>query len=198
MASESKIEVIEIGRNRLESKGAKALAKVLAAKKSFTKVNVQQNGIKKDGTIELLKSIRDNPGIEELFLNDNWVKGEEAVTLLDDIARICTKLRVVNLSDNNIGDAASEKIFEILNKHGSSLERLFYNYNELSTETTIRKCLDIALKLPKLKGLEMEGNSISKKIAEEYQTEFEKKGIECKLRGEDEEEEEAEGSDNDD
>ena len=151
----------------------------MSEKKSFTKINVQQNGIKKEGTIELLKSFRENVGMEEMCLNDNWVKGEEAVALLDDIISACHRLKAINLSDNNIGDASSEKIFEILEKHADSLERLYYNYNELSQQTTIRKCLEIALKLPKLKVLEMEGNGITKNIVESYMDQFAKKGVDC-------------------
>jgi len=197
LLSESKIEVIEIGRNRLESKGAVALSKVLTEKKSFKKINVQQNGIKKEGTMELLKSIRENPNMEEIYLNDNWVKGEEAVNLLDDIVRLCQKLKVVNLSDNNIGDKASIRIFEIFAKNGLNLESVYYNYNELSEEEIIRKCIEIALNLPKLKILEMEGNGISKSMAEEYGKIMKDKKINGVLRGVDEEEAEEDQEDDD-
>jgi len=195
IAGENKLEVLEIGRNRLENKGAKALAEVLTAKKTFVKLNVQQNGIKKEGIIELLKSIRDNKNLEELYLNDNWVKGEEAMVLLDDIIRACKNLRVLNLSDNNIGDASTKKLFEILEKHGDVLEELYYNYNELEQENVIKECIEIASKLPKLKVLEMEGNGIPKEIIEEYEDELKEKGITYKLRAEDEDEEDDEGED---
>ena len=125
---------------------------MIAEKKSFIKVNVQQNGIKKDGMLDLLKSFRENPGLEELYLNDNWIKSEEAIALLEGITASCPKLKVLNLSDNNIGDKASEQIFEILSKNCAELEKLFYNYNELANEATIRQCLDlISSKLPKIK-----------------------------------------------
>ena len=101
--------------------------------------------------IELLKSIRENAGLEELYVNDNWVKGEEAIGLLSDIVASCPKLRVLNLSDNNIGDAASEKIFAMLEKNAHELEKLYYNYNEVASESTKKICLDIvANKLPKI------------------------------------------------
>ncbi len=154
-------------------------------------MNVQQNGIKKEGMLELLKSIRENPNAEELCLNDNWVKGADAIALLEDITSCCHKLRVLNLSDNNIGDADSEKIFEMAAKNCVELQCLHYNYNELATEGTIRQCLELALtRMPKLKVLEMEGNSINGKMVDRYLPDFKKKGVDCKLRGEDEEEEE--------
>ena len=166
---ECSLEVIEIGRNRLESKGAKALASLLNKRQTLIKLDVQQNGIKKEGAIELLRSIGNNKNITELHLNDNWIKGEEAINILGSVIQRCKGLRVLNLSDNNIGDILSIKLFEILAQEAIYLEELYYNYNELEQEAVIIKCLQCTLNLRSLKVLEMEGNGITEEIVEEYE-----------------------------
>ena len=81
--------------------------------------------------IELLRNIRLNCSLEKLFLNDNWIKGEETIALMDDIVKGCPKLTILNLSDNNIGDSATKRIFEIIGLHSTGLTELYYNYNEI-------------------------------------------------------------------
>eukprot|EP00826_Nyctotherus_ovalis_P051529 TRINITY_DN6444_c0_g2_i8.p3 TRINITY_DN6444_c0_g2~~TRINITY_DN6444_c0_g2_i8.p3 ORF type:complete len:124 (-),score=25.10 TRINITY_DN6444_c0_g2_i8:83-454(-) len=106
--------------------------------------------------------------MKELYLNDNWVKGEEAICLLANVIRECKGLRTLDLSDNNIGNEFSVKLFEILVESGSHIEELYYNYNEVEQEAVI-KCLEATVKLPSLKILEMEGNEITEEIMENYE-----------------------------
>lgn len=90
--------------------------------------------------------------MEKLFLNDNWIKGEETIALMDDIVKGCPKLTILNLSDNNIGDSATKRIFEIIGLHSTGLTELYYNYNEILQGDVRKFCMDTVLnKLHKIK-----------------------------------------------
>ena len=47
--------------------------------KSLKSFHILQNGIKQEGMIEIFKSFLSNPGLEEIRLNDNSMKGSAHV-----------------------------------------------------------------------------------------------------------------------
>jgi Ran GTPase-activating protein (RanGAP) involved in mRNA processing and transport len=54
--------------------------------KSLEKIEVPQNGIKKDGMLALLDSfIKNADTLKEVYINDNWIKNEAVEKLAEFI-----------------------------------------------------------------------------------------------------------------
>ncbi len=66
-------------------------------------LEVPQNGIKKDGMVALLDALKANSHfLREVYLHDNWIKGEAIDRLVEFILRART-LEILNVSDSTMG-----------------------------------------------------------------------------------------------
>ncbi len=83
------------------------------------------------------------------MLNDNWIK-DVAIVQLVELLKRSSHLTEINLSDSDIGNEATKRIFAELGKI-STLETICYNFNELDEESTILEVLTQALNIPFLK-----------------------------------------------
>lgn len=68
-----KLKVFIAGRNRLENKGAEALAGFFAQVKSLEEITMPQNGIYHEGITALSSALRENTNMQILNLNDNTI-----------------------------------------------------------------------------------------------------------------------------
>jgi|LauGreDrversion4_2_1035121.scaffolds.fasta_scaffold140801_5 Ran GTPase-activating protein (RanGAP) involved in mRNA processing and transport len=66
-------------------------------------LEVPQNGIKKDGMVALLDALKANShSLREVYLHDNWIKGEAIDRLVEFILKART-LEILNVSDSTMG-----------------------------------------------------------------------------------------------
>jgi Ran GTPase-activating protein (RanGAP) involved in mRNA processing and transport len=76
------------GRDRLENKGITALAAVFKEMGSLEVIEIPQNGIKKDGMLAFLDALKSNAStLRELYIHDNWIKGEAGDKLVEFVVR---------------------------------------------------------------------------------------------------------------
>jgi len=158
------LEELKISRNRLESKGAIAISKVLSKMTSLKVIHIMQNGIKDDGMTELVKSFGLNPYLEEIKMNDNILKAS-CLVFVDNLKKL-SNLRIIDLSDLVIKDENSIKLFKEF-KNLKLLEQVYFNYNEIERKSTQKTIFEICSEM-KLKHFEIKGNEINGKVWKEY------------------------------
>lgn len=150
------------GRDRLENKGATALAAVFKQMGSLEIIEVPQNGIKKDGMVALLDSLKHNVHtLREIHIHDNWIKGQAADNLVQFIyqARCLEKL---NISDSDMGTENAFLVIKALHDSASvrsSLREFYCNFNEITVSSINNEVLGLLLKdFPALEYVEYRGN----------------------------------------
>lgn len=177
----NRLEELEISENPIESKGVHELANLLKAKKNFTRLVARNLEGIEDDMNELLEAISANKDMATLDLSDNSYN-EQSINLLIKVFQNCRHLATLDLSELELdADVQSwtEKVFDGAAEHCHSLAELHYSHNKLE-DVTSRKCLEAALKMPKLKELEMSG-SISEAQRKEFERRLEQKGIKLEL-----------------
>lgn len=195
--SEIRLEEFSAGRDRLEDKGISALANAFQKMGSLHAVKVPQNGIKKEGMLALLKALKQNECLRTMWINDNWLK-EEAVDLFCELLETHKHLKEIDVSDCNIGEKNSIKVFSALKNTQSPIGEFIYNYNELEEKKNVAKCLENALLLQSLRKLSVKGIE-SKKQGEAFKKQFKENEREfVYLSEEEEDEDEAEESEEED
>ena len=124
--------MLTINRNRLEEKGALALAKVIEKMKSLEYLEFYQNGISTKGMKSLFLALKENKNLEVLKINDNFTKS--ALQDLIDIIPGFTELKIIDISDSiteeNLGNKLGVELFKALSSI-ESLEEIYCNYNEI-------------------------------------------------------------------
>lgn len=160
------------GRDRLENKGIIALAAVFKEMQSLEVIEVPQNGIKKDGMLALLDALKSNAqSLREIYLHDNWVKGEAANRLATLIYR-ARNLVKLNISDSDMGTEAAYLVIRALHDSPlvrSSLREFYCNFNEITSATINKTVLEMLLKdFPCLEYVEYRGNTLARKIKHEF------------------------------
>lgn len=106
------LEVLTISRNRLEDKGASALAKALTGMKSIRRLEMFQNGVHSEAMAEIFVALRGHPNVRELKVNDNFIK-EAGLELAESILK-WKELETLDVSDNVLGNETTLEIFKSL------------------------------------------------------------------------------------
>lgn len=83
---EMSLEVLVIGRNRLENAGAAAIGRLLSTHCKLKELRMPQNSIYHEGAEFLSQGIKQNTELEILDLNDNIVTSKGAVYLAEAFA----------------------------------------------------------------------------------------------------------------
>jgi Ran GTPase-activating protein (RanGAP) involved in mRNA processing and transport len=155
----------------------------------------------------LLEALSANASsLKEVYVHDNWIKGEAVDSLVRFILK-AQKLERLNISDSTMGTAGAVLVARALQEATaihSTLKSFSCNYNEVETYKASRLILDTLLNesFSALESVEYKGNSLGLKTASEYVAKFSEKG--CKLivfeeddeedgEGEDEEEDDSDG-----
>ena len=183
-----KLKKLTINRNRLENKGASSMAKVFNKMKSFEHIEMFQNGIKKEGMLDVISSLKENANLKELRINDNWLKDDVAKEFAI-VAKSLTKLKILDISDLMIGNSNSVEIFKSLSQL-NEIEEIYCNYNEIEKKNSQNEILTIIAGMKSLKIIELKGNEIKKKLVKKFKEQLKDKDF--KYIGEDEEEDEEE------
>lgn len=189
-----KLVQFSAGRDRLENKGITALAGVFKAMGSLEVLEVPQNGIKKDGMIALLESLKANAAtLREVYLHDNWIKQEAIDRLVEFILR-AKALERLNVSDSTMGTSGALLVAKALSENESvraTLKQFSCNYNEVESSAVSKRILEILGSgvFSQLELVEFKGNTLGRKAANEYISKFEEKGIKLAIFDEEEDEE---------
>ena len=191
-----KLKMLTINRNRLEEKGALALAKVIEKMKSFEHLEFYQNGISTKGMKSLFLALKENKNLEVLKINDNFTKS--ALQDLIDIIPGFTKLKIIDISDSiteeDLGNKLGVELFKALSSI-ESLEEIYCNYNEIINKNSQKEIFEHLKKFKNLKIVQLKGNEINKTLMKNYEKDLSIEKLECFSDNEDELEEEEEEKD---
>ena len=191
-----KLKMLTINRNRLEEKGALALAKVIEKMKSLEHLEFYQNGISTKGMKNLFLALKENKNLEVLKINDNFTKN--ALQDLIDIIPGFTKLKIIDISDSiteeDLGNKLGVELFKALSSI-ESLEEIYCNYNEIINKNSQKEIFEYLKKFKNLKIVQLKGNEINKTLMKNYEKNLTIEKLECFSDNEDELEEEEEEKD---
>ncbi|XP_065915191.1 uncharacterized protein [Dysidea avara] len=133
VCSNVSIEVLMLGKNRLQSSGVCELSKACYQGCYYLvrliKLDLFDNQITKDCANGLAGIIKSCINLKELFLGDNMLETTGALTVLEAVKTIYT-LRIFTLSNNRITKEAASSICDVINKH-FNLNVLLLGGNEL-------------------------------------------------------------------
>lgn len=101
-----KLQSLFISRNRVEDKGAKALAKYFQTNTRLQKLLIYQNGLRKEAFLALLPSLAssaESGALEYLDISDNQVSNNvKVIEEFEALLAKATNLRTLSISDNGI------------------------------------------------------------------------------------------------
>eukprot|EP01017_Pseudomicrothorax_dubius_P046883 TRINITY_DN8324_c0_g3_i2.p1 TRINITY_DN8324_c0_g3~~TRINITY_DN8324_c0_g3_i2.p1 ORF type:complete len:356 (+),score=102.93 TRINITY_DN8324_c0_g3_i2:1418-2485(+) len=196
VAGKVNLEVISIGRNRMEDAGVKSLSEALGTMTTLRDVRVYQNSILGDGMTVLLQTLNGcAANLETLDVFDNYIKGA-AVDELCKLIQTHPKLHTLNVSDCNIKEEDNEKIVEALEATADlKLTRIGYNYNELCDSAVAKRFLEAILRGGnKPVRIEVKGNDFNGATKKHYRELTKQREVEealSRFESDDEDEEEA-------
>ncbi|KAH6571343.1 hypothetical protein BASA50_007304 [Batrachochytrium salamandrivorans] len=133
----SSLKVVIFGRNRLESAGARHLAKAFRAhKESLQAVRMPQNSIRPEGVSGLLAALRTCSNLEHLDLQDNTFTREGSLALASAIQH-WPNLRVLDIGDCLLKTFGGGAIISALTMGSTKLEELNMSFNEIKEEAAV-------------------------------------------------------------
>lgn len=127
------------GRSRLENKGAINISKALLELENLEVLIFNQNGIKEEGVIHLVEVLEANADtIREFDLGDNWIKAEGSKAICDVLKR-AKNLESFHLSDAYLDNEDFGEICKAISCSPSfaNLMSASFEGNELSGGTTV-------------------------------------------------------------
>lgn len=107
------LEVISMGRNRLEDKGATAIASALAEMKSIREVHLFQNVIREGGMVPLLEALAGKPELHTLDISDNFIN-EKSIDAFCSFLEKTPSLKNLNISDCNMELDLAKRVVDAL------------------------------------------------------------------------------------
>jgi Ran GTPase-activating protein (RanGAP) involved in mRNA processing and transport len=112
-------------RNHLATKGVKWLTQVLKHNKILTILNLSGNSIKIEGLAYIAEGIAGNNTLLSLEIAQNEIQGSpQCVQLLKTIITE-SKIKELNISDNQIGNSSMESLSQNLANTSMALQRLY-------------------------------------------------------------------------
>eukprot|EP00037_Helgoeca_nana_P018113 m.172984 g.172984 ORF g.172984 m.172984 type:complete len:731 (+) comp24302_c0_seq1:3784-5976(+) len=163
-----------LGRSRLETEGAEALAAAFTMMKTLVEIRVFQNGIPPPAAEKLAASFAVNTDLEVIDVSDNRLKLQGSVALATSIVN-CRKLRRLNLSDNLIRHRGGMEVARALQSELPALEAVDLSGNDLSPE--VGRLLGRALsKKAGLVEIKIQDNAFGEDLADEIGADLAAKG----------------------
>lgn len=198
------LQVIVIGRNRLENVAAEQLAKTITAhSESLTQLILPQNGIRPEGIAVLAKSLAECTNLDTLDLQDNTFTQVGSAAFAEAVTHgKWLKLKTMNIGDCLLGETGSEAVWRALQATRlPALETVNFQYNEMSEKGALIVAQAV-IHMKELKSLWLNGNSFNPDgtAAEAIKSSLERSGREeildewddMEFDGDDEEESDAE------
>ncbi|XP_055709050.1 ran GTPase-activating protein [Phlebotomus papatasi] len=159
-----RLKVFVAGRNRLENKGAEALAGFFAQVKSLEEITMPQNGIYHEGITALSAALRENTRMQVLNLNDNTIGLKGADALADAISNM-QQLREINFGDCLLKTRGATLLSEVLSDEHEALEILNLTNNEIGPNGGLSLASAMANKI-NLQSLLLDGNQFGQECRE--------------------------------
>ncbi|GAB0096758.1 Ran GTPase-activating protein [Sergentomyia squamirostris] len=155
-----KLKVFVAGRNRLENRGAEALAGFFSLVKSLEEVTMPQNGIYHDGITALSHAFQENPDMKVLNLNDNTIGYKGALALAEAMCNM-QQLREINFGDCLLKTRGAEMLADVLSDQHEALETLNLTNNEIGSKGGV--CIAVAMgNKVNLQSLLLDGNQFGR------------------------------------
>uniref|UniRef100_A0A5S6QJH7 Ran-GTPase activating protein 1 C-terminal domain-containing protein n=1 Tax=Trichuris muris TaxID=70415 RepID=A0A5S6QJH7_TRIMR len=154
-----------VGRNRLENKGAAALAEVIEEFGSLEEVCMPQNGISKEGVTALARAFGKNLKLRVIDLGDNTFSLYGSMKMAKILPKL-SQLEILNFDDCLLKSKGAVAICEALSKGSTCLKEVRIGGNEL-TGTVCLDILPFFEKKPHLSLLYVNGNRFGRKAIEE-------------------------------
>ena len=177
-----KLEVFEAGRSRLENEGVAELAEVFGRMGSLRKISIPQNGIKKAGMLALFRNLVNNPDLQMIEVNDNYLNDAEVASCLSTCIENLAYLSVLNIGDCMLGDKGAGLVFSALKSSNQHLMELYVQYNELSTGRSADDIIELAMIRPNLVKLHVQGNDFKKSSKETIKQNLQKRETEIEVK----------------
>jgi hypothetical protein len=159
-----KLKCLFISRNRVENKGAAALARYFKTNNQLNKLLIYQNGLKSEAFKDLMPSLvpsAESGALEFLDINDNLATDENgSVEAIIDFIGTATNLRTLSLSDNSIQKPKNQfKIIEALKKSPCAevFEELYWNFDIQYAKVGVQILNEILASFPKIQKVKMIG-----------------------------------------
>ena len=182
------IRTLNLANNKMTSQVAEDLASVIKKSTDLTELNLSTNGLKSSAAI-VFKALQENVNLRKLYMNSNLMTKE----VVEDLANVIeknlylaelylsdncfkssavvilnalkenNKLRKLYLNKNLMTEMVAEDLACVIKKN-VDLEELGISDNELKSSTTL--ILQALEGNSKLKGLNLNGNSITGQVAE--------------------------------
>ena len=142
--------------------------------------------------LALLDALKANAeSLREVFIHDNWIKGEAADRLAELVYK-SKNLVKLNMSDSDMGTNAGYLVIRALHDSPAvkeSLKELYCNFNEITSSAINKQILDMLLQdFPALEYVEYRGNTLGRKVKHDYVGRFAEKSKKCVLFEEEEDE----------
>ncbi len=118
-----------INRNHIGHAGSVALSACLSTNKSIVKLGLSSNGIGPDGAAELAKGIAANHTLESVDISSNNLELAGVSALASALAR--STIKTVNLSNNQLADAAVTTLCIDVLTHNPSLQTIDLSANAI-------------------------------------------------------------------
>lgn len=132
----SSLRVIQMGRNRLESPGAKFLSAAFAAHcGSLEELRVYQNSIRPDVFPVLMESLGKCTKLVSLDLQDNTLTELGSGALASAVAS-WPHLKSLNVGECLLRPTGSKALFKALTEGHTVLEKLYLSFNEIDTDAS--------------------------------------------------------------
>ena len=185
----SNLQLLDLNDNKVTGEAAEDLASVIKNNSNLERLHLANNDLRKS-SILILQALKENSNLQLLDLNDNKVTGEAAddlaiviknnsnleqlglanndlktssILILQALKEI-SKLKVLNLNDNNITDQAAEDLASVI-KNNSNLERLHLANNDLRKSSIL--ILQALKENSNLQLLDLYGNKVTGEAAED-------------------------------
>jgi len=120
---DSALTTLDISRNRIQAKGAIAIAKALEKNKTLTELNISWNNIGVEGAKAIAKALEINSTLTTLNISNSYNNiSIDGATALADMLKTNTSLKTVDISLNNISVEGAQAIATALQKNNTLTE----------------------------------------------------------------------------
>ncbi|KAJ3112075.1 hypothetical protein HDU96_004970 [Phlyctochytrium bullatum] len=127
------VQSIVMGRNRLQSDGAKILSEAFAVLPGLKEVRLHENSIRQDGVEVLLKALKQIQTLEVLDLQDNTFTLTGSTILAESLPG-WPSLKSLNVGDCLLGSEGCKLVLKTLMSNCQKLTKLILIFNEMDSE----------------------------------------------------------------
>ncbi|XP_067286672.1 ran GTPase-activating protein 1b [Pseudorasbora parva] len=171
-----KLKVFIAGRNRLENKGATALAKAFKLLGSLEEVYMPQNGINHLGITALAAAMKHNPNLQVLNLNDNTFTKRGSIAMAETISHLQC-LKVINFGDCLVRSEGAIAIAGALREGLPFLRELNLSFGEICEAASLVVAKAVQGKAD-LEKLDLNGNCLGEDGCEALREAMERMNME--------------------